>query len=292
MVIGGDLTDAKDYHPAQLTNRVVDAIAALREVVADVYVVVGNHDYLQRGHAYFHFLRHLPGVHFVTAPWDDMLASADGAPALYLPHTKSPARDWKGLDFGQFSYVFMHQTAPGSVASNGQKMDGEELPSMKGPKVYSGDIHVPQVLGGIEYIGSPYHVHFGDNFKPRCILLDKRGRAVDLHMDSPRRLSLKLDGYDRLRSTPLQRGDQVKVTLQLWESEKHEWGKLRGRVLGHLQTHGVECHGIKLEVRKSRERLLNEALNDKALTDTERMLRFVQMEELGPEALDAGLELL
>lgn len=256
-----------------------------------IVILMGNHDYLKANHAYFEFLGHLDRVVFVARPQDD--GDQGGALSLFLPHTKTPVKDWAGMDFSHFSYLFMHQTAPGSVASNGQEMDGEELPSLKGPKVYSGDIHVPQVIGDIEYIGSPYHVHFGDAFTPRCILIDARGRPVDLHFETISRLAIKAKSLRDLKSLKLKRGDQVKVTITLDQSEAHQWGSLKRQAEAWLTQQGVEIHGLKLAIQRVERRLgaaQGGSPTRSRLSDPDAILRFVEREDLGGAVLEAGLE--
>lgn len=253
---------------------------------------MGNHDYLREGHAYFEFLSHLDGVRFITKPMDD--GDQGGPLALYLPHTKAPARDWAGMDFSHFAYVFMHQTAPGSVASNGQKMDGETLPSLKGPKVYSGDIHVPQVLGDIEYIGSPYHVHFGDSFKPRAILIDSRGRPHDLHYPTINRHTLTAQSLEHLKSFKVLPGDQVKLRLMLSQADKHSWLSLRREAVKLLRAQGADVCDVELMLERSQRRLRIGTRDDMVSpleNDADTVLRYVLREELGADALDMGLEL-
>lgn len=295
VVIGGDLTDAKDYHPSSLTNRLVAELDDLRRVAPRVEILLGNHDYLRDGHAYFSFLSRMDGLHFITSPYED--GDQGGPLALFLPYTKSPARDWAGMDFTHFSYVFMHQTAPGSVASNGQKMDGEALPSLKGPKVYSGDIHVPQVCGDIEYIGSPYHVHFGDRFAPRAVLLDRKGRPHDLHYPAISRFTLLVDSLEHLKreGADLKLGDQVKLRIKLAEAEKHGWLKIRREAVAWLRSRGVEVCDVELTLSRTQRRLVTGTRADMVQpreSPAEAVLRYVLREELGGDALDMGLELV
>ncbi len=289
LCILGDLTDAKDYHPSSLTNRIVGEIVRLRQMVDQVFILEGNHDYLREGHAYFQFLSHIPGVRFIVEPYEDL---SDGRSSLWLPHTKTPMKDWKGFDFSHFNYVFMHQTAPGSVASNGQKMEGDELPDLSSAKVYSGDIHVPQLLGHIEYVGSPYHVHHGDSFKPRCVLLDRNGRPLDLHYSSIHRLSLKVRSIADLKRAKLQHGDQVKITFELSQAEKHEWSRLKREAVAAMAEHGVVLNGLSLKVDGHTQSLAIAATRAASLSDSELVERFVWREDLGGDALDMGLELL
>lgn len=293
LLILGDLTDAKDYHPAALPNRIVREFVKLREEVMrrtelefEIYILMGNHDYLKGGAAFFEFLNAVPGLHFIAKPTE---SDFEGKLSLFLPHTKNPAQDWAKMDFSHYQYLFMHQTIKGAVASNGEEMDGEALPDLgSAGKIYSGDIHVPQVIGPIEYVGSPYHVHFGDDFKPRCVLLDRRGNPCDLHMKSPRRVSVKVESLADLRRLKLERGDQVKLTICVDEAQKGEWPYLRRRALELLE--GVDVQSTKLEVRRPEGFL--RTVDRVAASPEDALVRFVESEELPGSLLETAFEVM
>lgn len=291
LMILGDLTDAKDKHSAILVNRVVANIKRVAAVVTDVKILVGNHDWQQAGHEFFKFLDVIDNVQYISQPSEDQ--DVNGPSAYYLPYSKNPARDWAGLDFSHYQYLFMHQTIAGAVSSNGQEMEGEELPALNAAKVYSGDIHVPQVIKGVEYVGSPYHVHFGDAFLPRAVLLERGGRPIDLHFKTISRVALTVSGLRELKRTKLRAGDQIKLNFELGEADKHDWSKIKREASTWLADAGIEVHGLKLTVAKPTRRLLaasNEA--SPAYSPSEAVQRFVDAEELGGEALDAAMEVL
>jgi DNA repair exonuclease SbcCD nuclease subunit len=286
----GDLTDAKDYHPSSLTNRLVDAVAALSWLGADVWVLMGNHDYLRKGHAYFSFLKHLPNVRFVTE-MTEVTDDGKGPSAMMLPHTKDPAGEWAGLDFTHYDLLFMHQTVSGAVASNGQEMRGEPLPWLQSRKVWSGDIHVPQVIGAVEYVGSPYHVHFGDAFTPRCVLLDRRGRPEDLHYPTIKRHMLRFLPGDESAIRHVRPGDQVKAVIELAPSERHEWRRVQREVMAMLKGAGADVHELRLESASAPKGPTPcSGGHVTALSDDEALLAFVEARGLGVDAHEAGLE--
>lgn len=290
VAILGDLTDAKDYHSAELVNKVVQSVVALTWVGVDVRILMGNHDYLRADHAFFKFLNEVPRVKFICTPWD---SSAEGAACLWLPHSKHPGTEWAGFDFSHFQHVFMHQTVSGSVSSNGQAMHGDDLPleAMRAAgKVWSGDIHVPQRMGVVEYVGSPYHVHFGDAFRPRCVLLEEHG-CSDLRFRTISRVTLDLPGdWDALPAS-LRPGDQVKVRVHLKPAEVHHWQAIRRELLAELQRLQVQVHGVQLVAEKGRGRVRVHAPG-KVLAPEDVLLRHVQDNELGPDMYEVGLELL
>src|SRR5215831_11248250 len=63
VVILGDLTEQKDFHPAALVNRIASELHRLAQVTR-VYFVMGNHDRLDEAAPFFQFLRYL-GVHYL-----------------------------------------------------------------------------------------------------------------------------------------------------------------------------------------------------------------------------------
>ena len=284
----GDMTDAKDYHASSLVNRIVDEVVKTSACVEDFYINLGNHDSLRRGHAFFSFLSHLPGVRFVTEP-TELPDDGKGPAAFMLPHTKDPARDWAGLDLTHYDLLFMHQTVQGARSSNGQVMRGEPLPWLQARKVWGGDIHVPQVVGGVEYVGSPYPVHFGDDFEPRCVLLDRRGRPSDLRFETIRRLSLRFLPGDDSALQHVRRGDQVKAVVELAAHERHEWRRVQGEVMSMLNGMGADV--VELRLAQAERKAPMEALDRPvaALTDEEAMLAFVEANGLGVDAYEAGL---
>lgn len=286
------MTDAKDNHGAELVNRVVRGFDALRRAAPRVVVLKGNHDYLKSGHMFFDFLGALDGVEVITRPTED--PDLRGRPTFFLPYSRDPAREWASYDFSHYNYLFMHQTVRGARTSNGQVMEGRDMPALNAMKVYSGDIHVPQVVGGVEYVGSPYQVHLGDNFAPRCVLLERGGRAVDLHFDTVKRLSVRASGLDDLISKvcDLRAGDHVKVTLELDGADRHAWRAIRRQASDVLDEAGLVSQGVEMAAAGGRS--LHGARKALALAETpeQALRRFVEAEGLPGDAYDAALDVM
>lgn len=289
LLILGDLTDQKDRHSSELVNKIVKHLNELP--IDDVKILCGNHDWLVRGQEFFRFLNSFPHLQFITSPWED--DDVHGESAFFLPYSKNPVEDWKGMDFSHYSWLFMHQTIKGAVASNGQVMDGETLPPLNAAQVYSGDIHVPQVINGVTYVGSPMAIHFGDNFKPRAILLDKQGREHDLHFETISRVVVKVDSVRALQRKRFKPGDQVKLRVELPESDKHQWSRIRREAVEVLTAAGVEVHGVELIVAKSTKRVeIGGRPTRASFSPQESLQRYVEREELGGAVLDAALDIL
>lgn len=284
----GDLTDAKDYHSAELVNRTAQNVTMLARVYT-TYVLKGNHDYLRDGHAFFEFLSLIPNLLFINQPYD---SSAVGEACLWLPHTKSPAKDWAGIDLSHCQYVFMHQTIKGALASNGQAMEGEPLPDLSAAgKVYSGDIHVPQVIGPVEYVGSPYHVHFGDSFRPRCLVLFEDGTREVLRFPSVSRVSLKVASVEEFKAVrSLRACDQVKLEVSLAKSDLPFWRSIRQELINHAESLGVVLEGVKLTTTGTERGRVRVAPRN--LEPGDVMAAYVSNEGLGGEFLQVGLDFI
>ncbi len=293
LYILGDLTDAKDYHSAELVNRIVHEIDRLTKAFPNLQIVIlaGNHDWLKAGQEFFKFLNVIKNVTYITRPTED--PDVHGPATFYLPYSKNPAKDWANFDFSHYQFLFMHQTIKGAVSSNGQEMEGENLPKLDAGKVYSGDIHVPQIIGGVEYVGSPYHVHFGDKFKPRCVLLESARRAVDLHFETISRVTVKVSSLSELHRMTFRPGDQVKLRIELSEEDKHGWSKIKRQGANWLQEQGCIVHGVELIVVKSTRRRVDGLSGSKpAYSPSEAITRFVEAEELGGDALEIAMEVI
>lgn len=256
LIINGDLTDAKDRHPASLADRLVRALAALGQV-CQVVVLKGNHDYIDPLTPFFGFVELLPGVVFATEPvaLDCRMADRE-VPVLFLPSTANPEEDWAHLTFlSDYDYIFCHQTFSGAVRDNGTKSEeGASVSLFDGftGKVYSGDIHVPQRVGLVEYIGSPYRIDFGDSYTPRVIHIDAAGRTHNLHFPCPQKhlveVSAENDVVHTMDGRVPNRGDQIKVRVTLKRADVVRWPEVRKNIQAHAEEHGYELFGPELRI--------------------------------------------
>jgi hypothetical protein len=174
-------------------------------------------------------------------------------------------------------------------------MDGEDLPPLNAGKVYSGDIHVPQIIGGVEYVGSPYHVHFGDAFTPRCVLLERGGNPVNLYFKTLQRVTLAVQ--DRLVAgdltrAKLRKGDQVKLRIKMSEADKHSWSKTRREAVALLRDYEIIIAGVELIVEKTERSLADGGERKRIYTPEQTITRFVEAEELGPLAYELGMRVI
>ncbi len=247
----GDLTDLKDNHSANLVNDIVYYLTNLSKF-AKVVILKGNHDYIDPDRPFFGFLNKIKNVKFVTRKKHALVLGDDIF--MFLPHTKNPIDEWEDCkeSMTHVDYVMMHQTIKGSLASNGMEMDGIKKSIFKTCKarVFSGDIHVPQTIGNVEYVGSPYHVHFGDTFKPRVLLVSGATQR-DLYYPTVCKHTIRINRPDKLRDWPnLHPKDQVKVRLSLGREEYVDWQKHKREVVDICKELDLDLYGVELEDRK------------------------------------------
>lgn len=250
----GDLTEAKDGHNAELVNAVVglfDDLAGLCPIVIDQ----GNHDWLSSpANPFFGFLGRIEGLTWVGRPTPlsqlNLPCRASlGAlgPAILLPHTANAERDWADIDFGLYEWVFAHQTFAGAISDSGVKLGGVPLSFFpKGLRIISGDIHRPQKIGPLTYVGAPYTVDFGDDFAPRVLLIDGK-KVFSIPMPGPQKRLITVNSLAELKHAQqnLLEGDLVKVRVNLKAGDKAAWAETSGEVRAWGEKNGYRIHLIQ-----------------------------------------------
>lgn len=279
----GDLTDSKDRHSAKLVNALVDGLKCLR---GPIYILKGNHDYVDPDNPFFRFLNELDGVTFITHTM--------GVSDIHcIPHQPDQAAlDTAFLSAPEGGLVFCHQTFTGAISETGRALTGLSLPPNKAMGVYSGDIHVPHVVntpnGNVTYIGAPYHIHFGDEYTPRVLLLNTDLKATDLHYPSPQKVSKTIRHPSELDT--LTAGTQVKLTVELTRAELVEWANLKKQVLDYCKSRQLEVYGIELKAPAPPQRRGLKAIKGK--TDEGYFSAFCNAENLDKYRREMGLKLI
>lgn len=209
VVIAGDLVDAKDRHPAWFVNRIVDLLVTIVDQLYTEYddgrlhLLFGNHDGPSKDEPFWNFLRHIPHIHYHTKLTFDHNPRVD-ATLIFAPFGKEHEliERLKGALSSHMHVAFLHASADNALVENGTRIANEKLPSVFIPsmhrdkvRVFSGDIHVPQQLGDITYIGSPYHTRFGDQFQPRTLIYDTAKDQLEtlLYEDAPQLLTMRVE---------------------------------------------------------------------------------------------------
>jgi len=292
----GDLTEAKDRHSAQLVNQAVDGLCQL---LPPVYVDRGNHDYIDPKNPFFKFINRMEGLRLITVPRVIKLSNVS---CLVLPHVHA-VEEWGPLEDrfgGKVDYVFIHQTVEGAISeAGGHRLSGFPTEPLErlGGVIYSGDIHRPQEVGPVTYVGSPYHVRFGDDFRPRVLLIDPHHSVKELRFGAPSKWHLAIRDIDELaQHKGLRAGDQVKITLELSKEEVTDWSNLRRKITDVCRSKNLQVYGIVLKVKKAavhRFRLEDEITDTGMVRDPREIVEaFCKSEGLGKAVKAAGIEIL
>lgn len=252
--IMGDVLDKKDRHPSELVNRVVRCLTKLAKEF-DLTILMGNHDYLKEEHPFLGFINNIANIRFITKPVFD-----EKDKIYWLPHTRTPLEDWKNIDFSKANLVCMHQSVIGCIVSNLHELNhGLDLdlftPHRETLTLISGDIHVPQIVVSkqveLEYIGTPYPISFGDDYRPRGVVITEEGITDSVFTDFIKKLHLKIDSSSNLdeikATTRLVENDQIIVTIELHPADFENWSKIRTSVISWARQNKIVLKDVRLK---------------------------------------------
>lgn len=287
----GDLTDQKDRHSAALVNRITAEFKRVKEAIhpnqfsRQVFIVTGNHDYIDPAIPFFGFLDML-----VTNPEVVM----DGV--AILPHCRDEsvfAARCKAFRSVKPRMLLIHNTIQGAIAETGAPLNGFSAAPIRALSLklgcFAGDVHKPQVAGPVTYVGAPYHVRFGDEFEPRCLLVHDNGLAANLYFEAPHKNKLTVRQPNDLMKAGLAKDDHVKVTVELLREEVTEWKTRKQEVLDMCAKLGLVVYGVDLKVL-GQEKAKAQAPVSRRPADV--LSAFCVAEDVSTAVKEAGLELL
>lgn len=296
LIILGDLTDAKDYHSSVLVNRVASELAWLRGE-CPIYILKGNHDYLDPAMPYFKFLQYMEGITWINDPkcW----AIEGLGNCTFLPHTRDYERDWAALNFAPYKrdpntgFIFCHNTFEGADAGHGSPLTG--IPTKALPKtcVISGDVHVPQQLDQVCYVGAPYTIVFGDEYRPRLLRIgwNRTTKIESIHYHVTKKIVIDI-AKPNAKLLPDYEGIQnslLKVRVQLEASDYANWNQIRDRIHKHLESYeGVEVCMIQPIKAGVGLKLNRKCSNASLQTDAELLDRYGKRRSVSAETLKTG----
>jgi hypothetical protein len=289
-VILGDLTDEKDYHSSHLVNRLVSALAALAREGIGIHILMGNHDYAEGSKPFFSFISELPRCFFYS---QQRMVEIGNVRWAFFPHSREPVwADRKYMQEIGIDYVGCHQVFSGAVSESGRELAGVGARALEGVgKVWAGDIHVPQQVGVVEYVGSPYPIHFGDSFEPRVVMLDG-GRHWSLYPETIRKLVLRIRDPDEIEEMPEWRaGDQVKVVVSLRRADFSRWDVYRQAIRTICKRNELDLCGIELQERR-RERLKLANDTDVPRAPADQFEAYVEAQRVDPSDAEVGRTML
>jgi predicted phosphodiesterase len=239
----GDFTEKKDKHSAAFINRFVDSITQLADKFGKLIIVSGNHDFIDSDLPFFRFLDCINNITFIySKPW---IRNYEAFVPCYQSK-EVPTEYLAGTE--KCKTIYTHLNFKGAIGDNGHVLEGVD-PSIfanNGSVVFSGHIHVPQILGNITYVGAPYPIDFGDNYTGRFLLIKDNGDIESIENKSIKRLMIDLYSIADLEG--LDSNCQTKVRLHLPVSELHKYTSLREEVIMYHKRVNAILHSLELVV--------------------------------------------
>lgn len=243
----GDLTEKKDKHSEIIVNNVIKGLNSLINSAGYIVLLRGNHDYIEVTKPFFRFT----GTNHNLLYINDITIDND---MIFLPHTRNPIEDWKDINFSKYKYVFMHQTVTGAKAANGFQLESSiprDYFSKYKCTVFSGDIHTPQVLDNLIYVGSPYQVYYGDGFDGRVLILDSETDYIEeLKPNFLKKWRLNIDSINMLEEqfgpNGIQPGDYLKIRYTLSKTEFNDMDQIKTKVRTICKSNDVTLSSIEI----------------------------------------------
>lgn len=309
LFILGDIFDKKDRHPATIVNRLAKILMDIA-IEIPITILQGNHDYLKPEHPFLSFLDHLPNISWLDEPTPIVFPSLK---TLWLPHSRNPVEEWTPV-FEQLlpvDMVFMHQSVIGCKVSNfyelNNGLDLKWLEDQVKCPIVSGDIHVPQTIRSLTYVGTQHPVSFGDDYDCRALILTtttnknvkvKTWELESLSVPGIKRHSIAVSSLDELKELyekeQLRPHDHLKVKILLTSDQLSKWTSLKELITNWCDYAKIKLFDIKLE-----KILLGETPNKSPesktfipVHPTETFKRFLLQESVDETLAKLGQEIL
>jgi DNA repair exonuclease SbcCD nuclease subunit len=262
LFILGDIFDKKDRHPATIVNRLAGILMEIATTVP-ITILQGNHDYLKPEHPFLSFLDHLPNIRWLDTP---TVIDFPSLKTLWLPHSRNPVEEWTPIFERELpvNMVFMHQSVIGCKVSNyyelNNGLDLKWLEDQVQCTIISGDIHVPQTIRSLTYVGTQHPVSFGDDYDCRALLLTtttnknvkvKTWELESLSVPGIKRHSIAISSLDDLKELhamgKLRPSDHVKIKILLTSDQLSKWTTLKEIITNWCNYTKLKLFDIKLE---------------------------------------------
>ncbi len=274
LYILGDITEKKDNHSSKLVNRIIDNLLRFRQ---KIFILKGNHDYFDV--PFFKFLSYISNIRFI----DEQLLLDNGD--LFIPYSKS-------LDIPKLQYkrLFLHHEFKGARLHNGYVLDTGLDPIPSDCVIFSGHIHMKQVLNNIIYIGAPYPIYFGDNGYNGGVFITEEDNYKFIPYRTIGRWGVTISSVDELKYMQLKPNDQIKLKLRLSRGDLHMFDDIVGEIRAYLKNIDVSLISVTLDTPKTTER--HESEYSKKETPVEIVEKFSQTEKLPEPYTYRGKEIV
>lgn len=288
----GDLVDRKDRHSAKLVNMLVEECSDLcHETHCSLDILSGNHDKPLNGPYFWKFLNNLDSVNYIREP-----EFKDGN--WLLPFSPNPIKDWQSLDLKRANAIFIHQTLAGAIVDGDRVISSSPhpMPELPNIPVYSGDVHRPQDLGKVTYIGVPHPIRFSESWDNRVIVVrnDNFKNPENIWLDTTRRAIIDIKDSSELLTLDYGQGDQLRIRYQLKPQELTKWPAEEEAIRVWAEKNKI--HIASLESTLIGDGLVVESQEEatalEIMPPEDVVKLFGEEQKLGQVTIDMGLELV
>jgi DNA repair exonuclease SbcCD nuclease subunit len=288
----GDLVDTKDRHSGKLVNRLVDEFSDLRFTTkAENFILAGNHDKPLNGPYYWQFLNRA-GVTYIDKPqigWEEI---------VLLPFSSNAVEDWANINWSNYKVVFMHQTVAGAIVEDDRAIPSNPypLPSLPDIPIFSGDVHRPQKIGNLTYVGAPHPVRFSETWSNRIILIqnDDFTHPIDIWVPGVRRaiLDVELDCDYQLGFRGWKAGDQLKIRVKLKADNLTAYPEEENRIKEWAQKNGIYIASLEPLLTGDGLKVGEEVNQIDLMSDEDVIKTFAEQEKLSEDVVKMGYQIL
>lgn len=247
IILLGDILHYHEKLHTMALNRACNLIDNLRKV-AKVFVLVGNHDYIQNA-------QFLTTNHWMNAlkEWENVsivdkvtVTTLSEKSVFMLPYVP-PQRFIEALqtvddDFKKADYIFAHQEFRGCKMGAMLSTEGDQW-NVEWPKVISGHIHDRQrPQENIYYVGCSIQNSFGDQTSPILLELPSWTEHVVTEMPKKKTIYINLEDKkpsDILESLEYSQAGQTRIVVSGESLEKFKNWK-NAMEFAELENRGVK----------------------------------------------------
>jgi DNA repair exonuclease SbcCD nuclease subunit len=261
----GDAFEQKDRIPTHVLLNFRYKLERILKMFHIHYIhLMGNHDYNLLQYPTLEIFNNYDNFVFIKEPTELGMKWFGCLP--YQRDHEEFKRAWnKFYTNPEIRVVLMHQLIPGAKYETGKTVPGNlSLVARKNVLYLSGDAHMPQLVNGIQYLGSPYQIRFSDEGQPRYIWLMNSStleiRPLELNCS-------KFLSFDVLESAM---DDQVKGNYVriIGEVEPGEYDtKARKAIHERLEEAGAKAVVFNLKIKRPSQTKIPEGIvdNDEAV---------------------------
>jgi hypothetical protein len=118
------------------------------------------------------------------------------------------------------------------VKANGESLSGIPLSVFPDDVfVVAGDVHEPQTLGVVTYVGSPCLCSFGDSYQPRVLLLDGLDvKSIKVQGQQKRLIDIVWPAEPMMDYFKANDGDIVKIRAHIKMEHVAQWSEIRQEI--------------------------------------------------------------